>query len=143
MLLVEKIVSQLKKDEGFRGQPYKCPAGATTIAYGRNLDANPLTEEEGDYLLRRGVESAFRMLYRYPFFSDLPDDKREVLVCMMYQLGPVRFSGFAKMLAAFKAGNHHIAAVELKDSLYYRQHEEWGSDRVKHMVSVLSGGIIE
>lgn len=143
MLFTERVVSRLKIDEGFSGVPYKCPAGATTIAFGRNLDANPLTEEEGEYLLKEDVRKALHFLYQYPFFSVLPDDKQEVLACMVYQLGTKGFAAFKKMLAALEAGNHQTAAVELKDSLYYRQHEEWGSNRIKRMVKIMSDGTIE
>ena len=41
---IEKIASDLKADEGFRDKIYTCSAGANTIGYGFNLDANPFPE---------------------------------------------------------------------------------------------------
>jgi GH24 family phage-related lysozyme (muramidase) len=53
------LISEIKKDEGFRAKPYKCSEGFLTIGYGSKLplnntelasvkDPNNLTEEEAE-----------------------------------------------------------------------------------------------
>ena len=37
---------QIKSDEALKFFPYKCSKGKITIGYGRNLDGNPLTNDE-------------------------------------------------------------------------------------------------
>ena len=47
----QKSKELLKKFEGFRLKPYKCPAGKWTIGYGRNLEAKGLTYDEVKHII--------------------------------------------------------------------------------------------
>lgn len=41
MRLSQKLLNDLKRQEGFRATPYRCPTGHVTIGYGHNLEADP------------------------------------------------------------------------------------------------------
>ena len=41
MKLSKELLESLKRQEGFRSSPYRCPAGRVTIGYGHNLEADP------------------------------------------------------------------------------------------------------
>ena len=41
MRLSPELLDSLKRQEGFRAVPYRCPTGHVTIGYGHNLEADP------------------------------------------------------------------------------------------------------
>lgn len=52
---------------------------------------------------------------------DVPEEIKNILTNMAFNLGQNRLSGFKKMLAAVKAGDYDKAADEMKDSKWYTQ----------------------
>jgi lysozyme len=100
----------LMEHEGFRGQPYQDTKGNWTIGYGRNLDANPLTEEEGRRLLL-GVCLLLgaQLKKRYPWFDKLNTVRKWVILDMAYQLGFNGFGSFQQMRAEIEK------AVKIKE----------------------------
>lgn len=116
-----RILDQLKEHEGFRGQPYKCSAGKTTIGYGRNLESKPLSEEEATYLLLSDIEDATKNAERYPFFYTLNEARQAVIIDMIFNLGNVGFKRFKKTIKALNAFNYNAAAQEMLDSTWAKQ----------------------
>lgn len=108
----------VKEEEGFRGTCYRCPSGKWSIAYGRNTEDNPLTEMEGEYLLRNVVFSCIAFLSKElgDDFAKLDSVRKAVLIDLCYWIGPVRFLGFKDMIAAIREGNYSLAASEILDS---------------------------
>ena len=115
------VLDQLKIDEAFRGKPYKCTAGKTTIGYGRNLDDNPLTEEEAEYLLKNDLEKVSYECCKLPYFSELSIVRRSVILNMVFNLGMPRFKKFKKMNKALSEKNYLLASIEMLDSKWARQ----------------------
>ena len=114
---VNKIISDLRLHEGFRGRPYLCTAGKTTIGIGRNLDANPLTEAEAKYLLFNDIERVLRELdQQIPWWQDLHAGAQRSLVNMVFQLGIGGVLKFKKMLKALSKGDYEAAATHALDS---------------------------
>ncbi len=111
----------LKRHEGFRAKPYRCTAGKLTIGYGRNLDDVGISEKEAEALLANDVAKALEHLRLEPYWLDLNEERQAVLLNMVVNLGWPRFSGFAKMRQALKAGDYDRAADEMQDSAWYRQ----------------------
>lgn len=112
----------IKKNEGLRLFPYRCPSGHLTIGYGRNLDGRGITREEAEILFEddfRAAESAVRDLV--PAFDILSEGRRSALVDMAFNLGKRGFQGFKRMLEAIRVGNFELAASEIENSLYYWQ----------------------
>lgn len=107
--------------EGFRGQPYECPTGHTTIGYGRNLDDNPLTEREGAYLMRNDIEHYKKLLLKEEWFRKLDYVRKWVILSMTFTLGIKGINRFIRMISALQMGNYDLAAHEMEDSKWYYQ----------------------
>ena len=60
-------------------------------------------------------------LYGTGTFDGLPDEVQGILVNMMFNLGRPRLSKFKNMRKALDSRDWALAAVEGRDSLWYRQ----------------------
>lgn len=115
------VIELLKQHEGFSRTPYKCAADKTTIGYGRNLDAQGISEAEADWLLRKDVERAIANLRNESYWLDLSDVRQAVLIDMVINLGWAGFSKFARLRMALGQGNFDAAANEMRSSLWFKQ----------------------
>jgi lysozyme len=115
-------MADLKKDEGFRSNPYQDTEGVWTVGYGRNLDDVGLSEAEATQLLKHDMQVAIdECVAVFTFWPDLNDERQEVLVNMMLNMGRGRLLGFKKMLAALEKEDYTTAAFEMLDSRWARQ----------------------
>lgn len=137
MISKETCVQRLAQEESIVYKPYLCPAGKKTIGIGRNLEDNPLTEEEqkacGDIeagitknaaflLCRNDVDKVFKQLNdKLPWWKNLSDDRQWVLVSMCFQLGITGLLKFKKMLLKLSTGYWRDAAEECLDSGFAKQ----------------------
>ena len=163
-MLKHSLEDQLILHEGLRLEVYKCPAGYWTVGVGRNLEGKPLRKEEQEYifkrsglapdevievlkergitkdealfLLRRDIEDAIKDLSNFDWFPRLDPVRRKVVIDMRYNLGPTRFRGFKKMIAALARGDYKAAAAEMVDSKWY--HEV--GNRSKRLVRMMETG---
>ena len=120
--LKQKIMSDLRYDEGLRLKPYTCPNGKLTIGYGRNLDQKGITRDEAEYLLSQDVESVYLDLFvKLPFFNGLPEKIQAALINMAYNMGTTALFTFRRMLIALEIGRFDKAADAVLMSLYARQ----------------------
>lgn len=108
----------ITRHESYRRHPYRCSAGKLTIGIGRNLEDVGIDLEEARYLLDRDIRAAELDLCTFPWFESLSRVRRDALIDMRFQLGPVRFRGFKKMIAALAAGDYDRAEAEALDSKY-------------------------
>lgn len=115
------LISDLKRDEGLRLNPYRCPAGDLTIGYGRNLEKLGISLAEAEMLLRFDVERLEGMLRRQPFYLNLSQVRKDVVLNMAFNLGITRLFKFKKMIAALKRSDYESAAREMTDSVWYHQ----------------------
>ena len=111
--LQKKATELLKKQEGFRGRPYRCPAGKLTIGYGRNLDDNPLTQQEGEFLLQGDIAKAGEQLQHEFFWSKLDNTRKSVLISMVINMGYRGYFMFQKMRSALDRGDYNEAANQI------------------------------
>ena len=112
---MEALVRRLKVHEGFSGNPYVCPGGYATIAYGVRL---PLTKHQGEILLRDKLYeiSDWYMRWKAKHKLKLTQTRDEVLMEMIYWHGTRGFLLFKRMIAALKAEDYATAANEMMDS---------------------------
>ena len=124
MYPIDEIVESLKFEEGYRAHCYICTAGAHTVGYGRNIDADGgigISENEADYLLRNDIERTIAECKRWGWFDDLDPPRQSVVVQLCFQLGYPRLAGFNRMLFALSRQDYETAAIELLDSRFATQ----------------------
>lgn len=107
------LIELLKKEEGFRGDLYKCTAGALTIGYGHNLEARPITENAASVILMDDiVDTVRKVIDELPWVMGLDQARRIAILSMAFNMGIGGLLKFKKMLAALKIGNYEEAARE-------------------------------
>jgi lysozyme len=89
-------IEMIKSFEGFRGTPYKCPAGIPTIGYGATFYPNgkkvtmsdaAITEEQATELLAHMLVSFEKYVDSYCIDS-ITQNEFDALVSFAYNLGP-------------------------------------------------------
>lgn len=93
--------------------------GHVSIAWGRNLTVNGVRESEAELMLKNDlddIENFCRQMYE--FWPDLSRCRQNVLMEMVYHMGPGDFMKFEKMIGALQKGDMDTAADELVDSDY-------------------------
>jgi len=130
------------EDRGWRHRVYRCPAGALTVGYGRNIDANPiseaevralgidprrleeegLSEDQAEILLCVDIAKAQNQLFdTYPWFDALDDVRKVVLISMVFNLGFKGFIGFRRTIGAISRGEFRDAAKFMLESNWAKQ----------------------
>lgn len=130
----DAVFEQLKVDEGVVYAIYKDHLGYPTFGVGHLvLDSDPeygsevgtvVSEERVKECFERDLDIAIEecnQLYEDGRFSNLPDEVQQILVNMMFNMGRTRLSKFKKMHAAILEGDWKTAAVEGRDSRWYKQ----------------------
>ncbi len=130
---LERVYKQLQIDEGVVYEIYNDHLGYPTFGVGHLItksDAEygspvgtPVSEERVNEVFQEDINVTLRECYKlYGFrWSDFPDEVKEILVNMMFNLGRPRLSKFKKMNGHLEVGDWKNAAVEGRDSLWYRQ----------------------
>ena len=138
----QELTRQLRADEGVKPQAYQDHLGYWTIGVGRLIDARKpgsgLRAHEIDYLLRADIDDRIDQLTRrLPWFQDLDDARKGVLLNMSFQMGVDGLLGFKNTLRMIERGDYSAAAEGMLNSLWARQ----TPDRAKRMVDQMRTGI--
>lgn len=136
---ISLLKSELTRDEGLRLSAYKDTYGHLTIGVGRNLDGNPLsddeiavvghdcrtcsiTQEQAIYLLGHDIARVTVQLDRVlPWWTTLDDVRRRVLINMAFNMGTRNLVGFRRFLSALNKAQYAAAASEMLQSLWASQ----------------------
>lgn len=132
----------LKKDEGFRGQPYDCKTGKrlkatvgyTTIGYGYNLDANELPEDIAEILLKRKVEEKINSLKKREIKIIQNDLRSIVIICMAYQMGVTGLLKFKTTLKYYNENKFKECAKQMLKSKWARIDSPTRAKRMAYMM---------
>lgn len=120
-----KLVAELKRDEGIVSHAYPDSEGYLTIGMGFLIDqrlGGGLDEDEIDFIARRRIEKTIAWLSKkYRWFDLLSDTRQRAIVNMGYNLGETRFGQFKGMIAALDIGHYDRAALEALDSKWAKQ----------------------
>ena len=112
----------LKRHEGLRLKPYRDTVGKLTIGHGRNLDDVGISEAEAQTLLDNDILRAWgEAMKQVPAFTGMDRARQAVVVCMIFQLGPVGFAAFKKFMAAIEDEDYALAAAEMLKSRWAEQ----------------------
>ena len=118
----ERLIEELKRDEGVELKAYQDTEGIWTIGIGRNLQDVGVSMDEAEYMLANDIDVAVGELQRtFDWFEGLSDARQRVCINMCFNLGLTRLLNFKKFLAAMAAGDWETAGVEMLDSKWSRQ----------------------
>lgn len=117
-----KLEQQLIKHEGLRLKPYRDTVGKLTIGVGRNLDDKGISEGEARLLLDNDIANTIACLSStLPWFQNMDDVRRRVLIDMAFNMGVTGLMGFKNMLAAVMVSNWGRASSEMLSSKWAKQ----------------------
>lgn len=117
---------QLRGDEGSRRTVYKDSLGLWTLGVGRLVDPSKpgagLRDDEIAYLLNNDIDDRIDALTRaLPWFQNLDDVRKGVLLNMAFQLGTDGLLAFKNTLALVRDGKYAEAADAMLASKWATQ----------------------
>ena len=122
---IEQTKAEIKKEEGFRMETYKCTEGHLTGGYGHKMldGETPPTDMAGWTKLferdfARAMSGAEELLMICP---NVNDTARHIVVEMCYQMGSYGVSKFHGMLSALQESDYVTASKEMLDSRWAKQ----------------------
>jgi lysozyme len=121
-----ELARQLRGDEDERACVYQDHLGYWTIGVGRLVDKRKpgagLRPHEIEFLLNNDIDDRIDALTRrLPWFQDLDDARRGVLLNMSFQLGVEGLLKFERTLGLIEAGQYDLAAHTMLQSLWAKQ----------------------
>ena len=115
------LIDDIKEHEGFSSVVYKCTAGYDTIGYGKRIKYLQVTEEQATEWLEEDLENLkYTLSGKYDWFLPAPQEVRDVVMNMNYQLGVSAFSKFKKTIKYIADKDYKMASVEMLDSKWAR-----------------------
>ena len=128
----EKLYEEIKADEGEVLEVYEDHLGYLTVGIGHLVTekdeefgepaGTPITAERSRELFDIDVECAIKDCERlYGQWHNWPEEVQLIMVNMAFNLGATRLAKFVSMKNMLSQGKWKEAAVEGRDSLWYRQ----------------------
>lgn len=118
----DAMLAWLRKCEGYNSHPYLDSVGKVTIGFGRNLDANGVSLDEAEHMLKNDLDHTLGQLWsRLPWFASQPESIKDALTNMAFNLGFEGLLEFKDMIEAIIAKNYTKAAQEALDSKWAKQ----------------------
>ena len=117
-----KLIDSIKKHEGYVGIVYNDSLGIDTIGYGFAIKDLELDEDICEIILERKIHNLTdRLLLKFGWFKYMPQEIKDIVTEMCYQLGVTGFSKFKKTIAYLQNKQWEEASVEMLDSLWAKQ----------------------
>ena len=129
---VDQLREQLIIDEGQVNEIYKDHLGYPTFGighlvlesdpeYGQDV-GTPVSEERTIECFEQDVQSVLSDCKKlHEGWDDYPEEVRQIVANMMFNMGLTRLSKFRKHNAALQCGDWKEAAVEGRDSRWHKQ----------------------
>jgi len=128
----KEVFETLKVDEGVEYKVYADHLGLHTFGVGHLIVegdpewgsefGTPVSEERVWEAFDKDLDTAIsECQILFETFDEFPEEAQQVIVNMMFNMGRPRLSGFKKFCAAANEGDWKTAAVEGRDSKWYRQ----------------------
>ena len=128
---MNKLIEEIKKEEGFRGINYFDSLGIPTIGIGTKL---PITEEEGELLLKHRLNKMIsELLEKKPIILTLSQDRQIALFNLCYQVGVSGILKFKMMFLAIESHDFKAAAEEILNSKLAEQTPQRAERLAKQM----------
>jgi lysozyme len=110
MELDKNLLDSVKFHEGFRTRAYQDTVGVWTIGYGTNLQALVVDEPTAARWLHDKLVEAQSFAKGLPEWNGLSPVRRNVVIEMIYNLGPRGYVMFANTRRAMQDGRYADAA---------------------------------
>jgi len=108
--------------EGFSQYPYEDTTGHLSIGFGRNLTDRGVSHHEALQMLDNDISYfSDRLSNTLPFFNELDDVRKIVLIDMCFNLGVRGLLGFTRMLDAIRDRDYKMASCEMLASVWAEQ----------------------
>lgn len=119
--MMETLLKSIAENEGFSATAYPDPLShAEPYTFGHGLTS--ITVEESLQIVKNRVVSITAELsIKLPYFTKLPEDAKEVLIEMAYQMGVKGLLNFKNTLNLIKNGDYVGASAELHNSKWAYQ----------------------
>ena len=122
---INKATQQITRHEGEVLHAYNDHLSFLTIGVGRLIDKRKgggITHDEAQYLLNNDITTRVESLQsKLPWFDDLSDVRKGVLLNMSFQLGITGLMGFGRTLEMVKMGDYVNAADNMLKSKWAQQ----------------------
>jgi lysozyme len=133
----DKLVNQLRRDEGEVLHAYEDHLGFLTIGIGRLIDKRKgggISAQEAAYLLNNDIDTRIVELERrIPWFKSLDEARKGVLLNMAFQLGVDGLLAFKNTLKEIQDGNYSKASEMMLLSKWATQTPERAKRLAKQM----------
>ena len=130
------LIKRIKEHEGFSPVVYKCPNGFDTIAYGQRVKYLKVTEEEGEkWLIKKVKELKRDIASTFGWWYNSPDEVKDVVVEMCYQMGLTSFSRFKKTIYLLETEQYKDASEEMLDSKWARTDSPNRAEELSNIIS--------
>ena len=136
------LKKRIKKNEGFRNRIYLDQLNNKTIGYGHLIseidkfeEGKEYTKTELTHVFEEDFQRALNDFNKYYKKDNFKKKENEILIEMIFQLGGKGVLRFKKFIDELRKKNKHMAALEMMDSLWYRQTKK----RVNILISDLLG----
>jgi lysozyme len=137
---LQKVTTMLVRDEGEVLHAYQDQLGYWTIGIGRLIDkrrGGGLTRDEARYLLANDIRKCDNHAKKYPWYMTLDDNRKAVIVGMIFQLGTAGFDAFKNTIAEIAAGRFDEAARRMLASKWAEQTPQ----RARRYAEIIRTGI--
>lgn len=122
---ITNLTNQIRIDEGEVLSAYQDHLGYWTIGVGRLIDKRKgggISKAESTYLLTNDINNRLKAVNdALPWFKDLDDARKGVLINMSFQLGVAGMLTFKTMLNYIEKGEYSQAADSMYQSLWAQQ----------------------
>lgn len=118
-MIPEILLAMIRKFEGLRLKPYRCPAGIPTIGYGHTgpdvrMDMKPISEADAEAMLRSDADAFYRAAGKLsPLLWLEGDAKHSAIADFCFNMGTTRYKA-STLKRRIDAGDWHGAAEELQ-----------------------------
>lgn len=140
MLNFSRLITRIKKNEGYSNVVYKDQLGFFTIGYGHLITTKDSFSRKKKYskktlnkVFYKDLKAAISEYKKNYHLSYFPQTVQEVIIEMIFQLGIDGVLKFKKFNSHIKKKHFYIAAFEMMKSLWFKQ----TPNRVNILISIL------
>ena len=143
----ENIKQMVIANEGWKNKPYKDSRGLWTVGVGHLIGNGKtlpkewdreLTNEEVRQLFEKDFDEHLKQAQKTPGWDKANEAGKAGLIDLTYNMGGYWYTKFKKAAAFLKDGNFKDAALELKNSAWYKQ----VGGRAPVTISLISSGAV-